>query len=560
MKTFHTRAQNAFCWADKMSLKQDELAQEIVSDFEQLAGDRGNFESQWQEIAERIWPGQTPKFNYNEFWSPGKKNTEFIVDSTAVLALQRFGAILDSLLTPRNQTWHRLRVSNEYLAKDRDVKLYFEQANAAVFKYRYSPKSNFPGQNQQNYMSLGGFGTGCMYADELFGEPGLRYRAIHLGEVYIDENHQGMVDKAYRYFKLTKRQAIRQFGEKELPEQILNSKNPNEKFDFLHCVKPRDEGYDATKLDYRGKLFASYYVAIIGKKIVGRGGYNTFPYAVSRYTQAINEIYGRSPAMDVLPAIKTLNEQKKAFLKQGHRALDPVLLVHDDGMLDGFSLAAGAMNAGGVTADGRPLVHALPTGNLAVGKDQMNEERQLINDSFLVTLFQILVETPQMTATEVMERTREKGILLAPTIGRQQSEYLGSLIDRELDLLSQQRLLPPMPPILLEAKGEYKVEYDSPLTRAQRAEEAAGLMRTVENALAIVNVTQNPEPLDHFDWDVIIPEVASIQAVPERWMRSIADVQAIRQNRANAQQAQMAIQAAPGAAALIKSEAIARKE
>ena len=43
---------------------------------------------------------------------------------------------------------------------------------------------------------------------------------------------------------------------------------------------------------------------------------------------------------------------------------------------------------------------------------------------------------PQMTATEVIERTNEKGILLAPTIGRQQSEYLGPMIERELDRIA----------------------------------------------------------------------------------------------------------------------------
>ncbi len=538
----------------------EELAREIIQEFNQIAGERGNFETQWREIAERIYPGQSAKFSaLSGFEADGKKRTDNIVDSTAVLALQRFGAILDSLLTPRNQKWHRLMASNDYLNKDRAVKLYFEQVNNLLFKYRYAPRSNFASQNQQNYMSLGGFGTGCLFTDELYGDPGLRYRAIHLGEIYFMENHQGMVDRAIRSFMLTARQAKRQFGEDNLPEKILKAKETSEKFQFLHCVKPRDEGYDPNRLDYRGMPFASYYVCVLGQSVVKQGGYNTFPYAISRYTQSVNEVYGRSPAMDVLPAIKTLNEQKKAFLKQGHRALDPILLAFDDGIVDGFSFKPGAMNAGGVSADGRPLVHALPVGNLAVGKEQMDDERQLINDSFLVSLFQILVETPQMTATEVMERTREKGILLAPTIGRQQSEYLGPLADRELDVLARQGLLPPMPPVLLEARGEYRLEYDSPLTRAQRAEEAAGLMRTVENALSIVNVTQNPEPLDHFDWDVIIPEIADIQAVPAKWLRSIDQVQAIRQGRAQQMAQQTAIQAAPGAAALIKSTAVARQ-
>jgi hypothetical protein len=41
----------------------------------------------------------------------------------------------------------------------------------------------------------------------------------------------------------------------------------------------------------------------------------------------------------------------------------------------------------------------------------MLEEQALIKDTFLVSIFQILSENPEMTATEVMERTREKGIL-----------------------------------------------------------------------------------------------------------------------------------------------------
>lgn len=538
----------------------EEIAQEAIREYNQLAGERGNFENQWTEICDRIYPGQSARFSQgSRNTAAGEKRTSQIVDSTAVLALERFAAIFDSLLTPRNQKWHHLAASNPILKKDRAVRLYFEEVTRLLFQYRYAPRSNFSSQNQQDYMSLGSIGTGCLFTDQLHGEKGLRYRSIHLGEIYFAENHQGMIDRATRAFLLTARQARRQFGDQNLPDQIVSARDQSQKFEFLHCVRPREEGYDPGRLDFRGKLFASDYISITEQKLIKQLGYNTFPYAISRYNQSVNEVYGRSPAMSALPAIKTLNEQKRAYLKQGHRALDPVLFSYDDGIVDGYSLKPGAMNNGGVSADGRMLVHALPTGNLAVGKDQMDDERQLINDSFLVSLFQILMETPQMTATEVMERAREKGILMAPTAGRQQSERLGPMIDRELDVLGQQGLLPPMPGILREAEGEYHLEYDSPLTRAQRAEEAAGLMRTVENALSIVNVTQNPEPLDHFDWDVIIPEIADIQAVPAKWMRSIEQVKVIRQGRADQLAAQTAIQAAPGAAALIKSTAVARK-
>ena len=78
-------------------------------------------------------------------------------------------------------------------------------------------------------------------------------------------------------------------------------------------------------------------------------------------------------------------------------------------------------------------------------------------------------------------------------------------------------------------------------------------MRTVESAIAVVNATGNPDPLDHFNWDVIVPDLADINAVPVKWRKSIEDVQAIRQNRAKQQQREQLIQAAPSAAAVAKA-------
>lgn len=277
------------------------------------------------------------------------------------------------------------------------------------------------------------------------------------------------------------------------------------------------------------------------------------PYATARYITAPGEEYGRSPAMNVLPAIKVINEEKKTLIKQGHRAVDPVLLAHDDGVIDGFSLRPGAINYGGVTSDGRPLIHALPTGNLAIGKDLMDDERLAINDAFLVTLFQILVETPQMTATEVLERAREKGALLSPTMGRFQAEALGPMIEREFDLLMWQKLLPPPPPALVEAGAQYFVEYDAPLNRAMRADEAAGTMRSMQWASEIAAQTQDPSVMDWFDTDTIIPELLSINGAPNRFVRDPETVAKIRDDRGQQQADAQFTQALPGLAALTKA-------
>lgn len=543
-----------------MSQPQNKAAQDlaagIIKEFKQISSNRGNLESHWQEVAQRMIPNEAPYFNaLNQSTSSGEKRTQYIYDSTAVVALGRFSAILDSLLTPRNQKWHRLEASDPSLNRQREVQLYFDQVNELLFRFRYSSKANFASQNQKNYRALGAYGTGSLFIDELTQSPGLRYRYIHLAQIYFQENHQGIVDRAMRYFPLTARQAYQKWGD-AVGDEIKKKAETNSEtmLWFIHCVKPRED-LDVTRADYKGMIYASYYVSVEGQRLLSEQGYNTFPYAISRYEQFDNEVYGRSPAMDILPAVKTLNEQKKTQLKVGHRNADPILLAHDQDVVDAFNARPGAINAGGVSAEGRALIHALPAGNYQVAKDVMEDERSIIKDAFLSSIFQILVETPQMTATEVMERTREKAILLAPTIGRQQSEYLGPMVDREIDLLSRQGLLPKMPRALLEARGHYKIQYDSPLTRAQRAEEAAGLMRTLESALQVVNITQDPRPLDHFNWDVVIPEIADIHGIPHKWLNDVKTIAGMREQRNQDKQAQQLTQAAPAAAAMISANA-----
>lgn len=547
----------------KGTQREQEIAQRVLREFGILQGNRGTWESHWQEIAERLWPGMSFKFNPYWYTTPGAKKNQFVYDSTATLSLQRFGAILDSLLTPRSSRWHGVVATDAALNKRRDVREWFEKATDLLFHYRYLPQANFAANNHFNYKSLGGFGSCSLFIDALAGRnmKGLRYRACGLGEVYFSENHQGIVDKVFRYFELTIRQAIQKWGDKLPPTMTaIMEKDPETIFHFIHLVEPRSEKeYDPNRRDAFGMPYASYYITKEDTTLLEEGGYHVFPYATSRYDIYPGEVYGRSPAMDLLPAIKTLNEEKKAMLKQGQRILDPVLITHDDGVIDGFSLKSGAINSGGVTSDGKPLVHALPTGNVQAGKELMDDERELIKDGFLVSIFQILQENPQMTATEVLERAKEKGILLAPTIGRQQSEYHSPMIERELDVLSMQGILPPMPQALREAKGEFKIVYDSPLNRAQRAEEGAGLMRTVQNCLEVAQVTGDPSILDHFDWDAIVPDLAEINAVPMKWLSTDQQIAAKKQARQQAQQNQSAMDGAPGAAAIMNAAAKVHK-
>ncbi len=549
-----------------ISDREQQIVSELIREFGQMQIWRNVYAMQCEEVAELILPTSRNTFFYQNFNWPGAKKTQQQVDATGALALHRFCAIADSLVTPKNMQWHGLR-GDPYIMKDRASKLWYEQVTEILFRLRYADIANFAGQNYNNWQSLGAFGNSTMYIDKFDGrwtggQRGVRYKSVPFGETFFGENHQGKVDRMVRWFKLTAYQAVQKWGREALPENLVAPLEQDSQwpYNFLHCVKPRDEdSYDPEALDARSLSFVSYYVSMEGRCLMQpESGYRVFPYAVSRYDQTPGECYGRGPAQLVLPSLKTLNAEKTTFLKQGHRAGDPVLLVADDGIV-GMDNRPGAINKGGVTMDGKPLVHTLPTGDIQTTIEMMQEERSIIDDVFLVSLFKVLTEHPNMTATQVIELVNEKGMLVAPTLGRQHAEYIGGMVPRELDLAGEMGMLPPMPPRLREAMGYYEVTDTSPLAMAAKAGKAAGFMRSVENSREIVNITQDPSYLDRYNFDVATPAIAEINGVPESWMADDNMVAQKRQARAQAQQQQAAIQAAPAQAAMIKARAVAAK-
>lgn len=532
----------------------DSRADEAIRRQEKMWADRSIFEQHWREIAERILP-RGDHFRVNR--QPGDKHTEKVFDATGNLALDRFAAAMESMLTPRTQRWHKLSIQDEKLNNDPAVRAYLDEVTQRLFNARYAPNANFASQANEVYISLGAFGTGGMFIDESVGR-GLRYRSIHLSELFVQENHQGVIDTVHRKFNFTARQAVQAFGIDRVSERIKTAyeKQPEQTFEFLHCVKPNEE-IKPSRRDYRGMEFASYYISVADRDIVQEGGYRAMPYAVGRYVTGPKEIYGRSPAMTVLPDIKMVNEMSKTVIRAAHKIIDPPLLLQEDGALQAFDLRPGALNYGGVNDQGQQVVHALQTGaRVDIGLDMMEQRRKVINDAFLVTLFQILVDAPQMTATEAMLRAQEKGALLAPTMGRQQSEFLGPLIAREIEILAKAGQLPPMPDALLEAGGEVEIEYVSPLNRAQRAEEGVAIMRTLE---AITPLAQfDPNVLSVFDPMAIARELADINGVPQKVLRTEEQIEAMEAQKAQAAQAAALMQAAPIASGVVKDLAQAQ--
>jgi len=526
-------------------------AKSIISHQEQLAGKRFNFDSWWQQIGERVLPSQAT-FTVKGI-EQGEKRTERLFDANAVTANERFAAVMEDLLTPQTQIWAGMAPEDDSFEDDQEVKEYLEQVNKILFTMRYRPRANFISQKSQGYLSLGAFGNSCLFIDEIVGE-GARYKQIHMSEVFWSENHQGTIDTLYRRFPFCAVNALRRFGMR-LPEKIRSTvdKNPYQEFEFIHCVKP-NESYVPGAVGPRGKPYSSYYVTTDERTVVEASGYSSWPYAIGRYMLAPNETYARSPAMAAWPAIMTINEEKKTILRAGQKEVDPPVLLQEDGLLEAFNMRAGALNYGAVSNDGTPLAVPFKSGaNIPLGLELMNIEKQHIEDSFLVSLWSMIADENIKTAAQVYQLAQQKSTLLAPIMGRSQSEDLGPMIARELDIAAKANLLPPMPQQLLDRGAGYKIEYRSPLARMARAQDGLAIQRTFESVASVAQI--KPDVFDNFDVDASAREIADINGMPAKLLRDPKEVQQIRQQTQQSQALQQAAEVAPQIAQTAKTAA-----
>ena len=491
---------------------------------------RQTWEDHWQEILDYVMPR---KADVTFVRSRGEKRTEVLYDSTAITANNLLAASLQGTLTSASLPWFHLKLRDTELNQNRDVQLWLE--DAAKRMYEIFNESNFNTEVHELYLDLVSIGTGAIFVEEGskgFDKEGIHFNCLHIAEYFIQENINGKVDTLYRKYKLTARQAIQEFGEENVGEKILESvkEKPDKEFNFIHAVEPTEDyeravGKSNTKLPVH-----SCHVCTEDKMVVRTGGYNEFPYLVPRWSKATGEIFGRSPSYNALPDIKTLNKAVEIGLKAWAKAIDPPLLVQDDGVIGRVRMTPAGITV--VRHDG--AIKPLQIGsNWQITDMKENQLRTSIRQAYYSDQLQ-LQDGPQMTATEVQVRYELMQRLLGPTLGRFQSEFLNPLIERTFGIMLRAGALLPEPDVIQGQKID--VEYVGPLARSQRMEESVAIDRLYELAINVVQI--DPSIMDNINHDEAIRLRGDLLGVPKIVLRARDEVEELREQRQQAQQAQ----------------------
>jgi hypothetical protein len=289
--------------------------------------------------------------------------------------------------------------------------------------------------------------------------------------------------------------------------------------------------------------FASCWVMVEKKALLNEGGYSTFPYHVGRWSKSDEEVYGRGPAINCLPEIKMLNRMEFTIIKAAQKAVDPPLILPHDGFLGRFKTSPGAINyaESGVT-DMANSVYALEhKGNLPIGMEMSEQKREQIRRCFYADWVKLMPKKERQTALEISELVEQQLRMMSPMLGRLQTEAIVPCIQRSFVLKNRAGHLPPMPPILHNKIIE--VDYVSAAARAQAATNIVAYNRLIQN-LAILQPAA-PDVMDALNVDYIAQNMATLMGVPRKGIRSPDEIIEIRTAKAQAQQMQQLVEAAP---------------
>ena len=523
--------------------------EDILARWRSMLGRRRPWENHWQDILDYVDPSVTP---INGEGQRGEKRGEKRFDSTATRFMRRMTSTLASLIANPSENWvglvaERLEGHRYVQVEEKQLVTWLEDSMEQLLGAYQS--SNFYGELDANLEANVNIGTTVFNWDEkrIKGEGfgGFSFRNLAVGECCIDEDDYGEVDTYFRTMKLTARQAKMRFKNDTLHESIdeaIRDKQSDKEFEFIHAVYRRDDpvyGEERRVGDnsMAGADWVSCYVDKTNRQKVSEGGYRDQRYFASRWHRSSGELYGRSPSMDALADIKSLNTIVRYGLEGLILQVYPPWLIPDESLLGRLKLTPGARNSYDPSSQGE-IKSLTAQGNFGVEQAKEAELRQAIAAAYLDDILG-LREEGDLTATEILDRRERRQQVTGSPVTRYMTSSLGPLVESTWMYMFRIGAFG-RPPESIGDAARLRVEFLSVLTRQQRMAAMRSLQDTF--ALLLPLAEARPAMLDNYDFDAIARDVPEDMGVRQKWLVDEEARDQGRRARAAAQQQQMAME------------------
>ncbi len=522
--------------------------------FQALLEARQGYEPAWQDLADHFLPMRYNHRGSNaQVWRKMPLLNDKLVDATGILAMRTLAAGLQGGMTSPARPWFQLSLEDSDLARHDSVKEWLADVTKRMAKLFNN--SNFYHAVHTLYGELGTFGTAFMLELADF-EHGFRFVPFCAGEYCLDVNEKQVVDVVFRRFHMSTRQLIQRFGREHLPAYLQNdSRALHQGHVVVHAIYPRKDRVEhksgakhmpfASEYWLEGSSFSGGSRQHMGRgHILSQSGFMEFPGFGVRWHASGNDVYGRSPAMDVLPDCRMLQQMGITMLKAIHKSVDPPTAVAASLKAVGLDLTPGGVNyvevgPGQSPQAAKPILDVRP--DIQAARLAMQDVQKQIQQGLYNDLFRLLLDgkSSHITAKEVAAREEEKLILLGPALERLHGELFIPLIERTFQLMLRHELVPPMPQEM--AGHKLKVEFVSLLAQAQKMVSTSAVDRLIHFVQSLTPF--KPQVADIIDADKAVEEYAEYLGVSPALLHSTEERAALRKERQEAQVAQATAEA-----------------
>lgn len=533
--------------------------------------DRSSWIKRYQDITKFLLPYSGRYFAGDQ--NKGDRSFNSIYDETATFALDILTAGMMAGMTSPARPWFRLATPDKDLMEFDPVRWWLHEVTELMRDI--FAKSNTYNALHLIYEELGAFGT----AAEVI-EPDFDY-VIHsyvptAGEYAVGLDDRGRVNTLVREFSMTVMQIYLAFVRKPSGAEDWSGVSPTVKnlwdtnrgldnqVTICHIIQPR-EGRDTTKLDARNMRYASCYWEQgqdDDKRLLRESGYSYKPMLAPRWHVRGNDAYGNAPSFRALGSIKQLQQEQ---LRKG-QAIDymtkPPLQVPAEHQNSAVNILPGGISyvpTGGQNQGIRTAFDVKLDLNHLLADIQ--DVRGRINRAFYADLFLMISQdnrrTPA-TATEIAEKHEEKLLMLGPVLERLHNELLSPKIEITFQHMTEAGILPPPPKELMDM--DLKVEFVSTLAQAQKMVGLGSLDRLLGTVGQIAAGSGDLSVWDKIDKDQSVDRYAEMLGVDPSIVVADDRVLEIRDQRAQAMQAQQQAAAMPAVAGAAKDLAGADTE
>jgi len=510
----------------------------ILDLYGELKSRADNIASHRQEVANVMMPRRAGFAGED---SPdGDRLNDEIFDSTPQQAARGLGSALGTMLRPEGQQWFFIRAEQPEINGTDDAEAWFDEAETRMTRRAFdNPKSRFRQAMGEADIDLVVFGENTVFAGLNEFKNGMMYQTQHLKDVFKIVNANGQVDGVIRKKMMTARQARQFFGSNAEKSQVVKEttqteKHDNEKFEFIHVVMPRADGKISgfsISLPY-----SSIWIEVSKKDLIEESGFHEFPFIVARFDTTAGEDHGRGPGMVALPDANMLQAMDESILISAQKAVEPPILAPDDGSFNAANTFPGGISyfdAELAKEMGRMPIQALDSNaRIDIGLEMQQDRREQVRNAFFKNVLALPVDGPQMTATEVIARNQEFLRELGGVFGRLESDYIAPMVERTFNVMLRNGAFPPIPEVL---QGQnIRFEYESPIKKTRQQVEAASARQWKDDLILMAEI--KPEVLDLINADEYARFQADANAVPLKIMNNDEQTEAIRKQRAEAEQ------------------------